>query len=86
MLHLALTMLLAAPLSQGIEGRTEPPPVSKAVVPAPVSIVAQPEASNGSDGSEPSGNPVPEPTTLLLVGTGLVGIALGSRRLRRERT
>jgi hypothetical protein len=37
---------------------------------------------NTGGGSPPSGSPVPEPGTMLLVGTGLAGAALLRRRRR----
>ena len=40
-------------------------------------------APSDSDSEESSGTLAPEATSLLLVGSGLIAVALSSRRLRR---
>jgi hypothetical protein len=49
--------------------------------------LARPVSSHASlhPGGGGGGGPIPEPSTLLLVGTGLVGVALTSRLRRRAR-
>ncbi len=42
------------------------------------------ESGDGTDGTGGGSGPVPEPSTLLLVGTGLAGIALLRRRRQND--
>lgn len=78
----AMLMVLAAPREAE---EVRPPEPSRSVLTARTSpryrgvAVARP-VPPGSGG----GAPVPEATTLLLVGSGLVGIAVSRRRRREE--
>ena len=84
----ALTIAVAPP--PGVDGDPTAPPAIHVLVPAPenqdpiashAESAPQPGAAqNPNDGGQASS--VPEPSTLLLVGTGLLGLAI-SRRWRR---
>jgi hypothetical protein len=57
-------------------------PASASIV-APSAAVATPAIANAPIATAPT--PVPEPGTLLLVGSGLLGIAITTRRRRQKR-
>ena len=83
----AVTMTSHAPAVRSAASSDPMPAVAapEVIVQAPAGaepLVPRPNADGSANDPSP-GSSVPEPGTLLLVGTGIVGLAVSSRRWRR---
>lgn len=79
-LSLALALAAAASPARASVLASPATPSTAAQSPATSLMAQAPRPHGGTDGS----GPVPEPSTLLLVGSGLLGVAI-TARLRRRR-
>jgi hypothetical protein len=87
LVHLAVLGLALGPVAAQVSTRVSSsanPPASQSAPLHAQPLHPQPLNASHAGGGGPDGTqPIPEPSTLLLVGTGLLGVALTARWRRR---